>query len=687
MALINVLNGKIKHSIAPLIHSQFKKLPYLAVLTLLAVFAAQLWYHATRTSPVLDEPAHIFAGYRYWECKDFGINPEHPPLVKLLATVPLIARRLPFPDAGCGAQITPKVSGFVQGNEFIVQNGVDEMVVPARLATALITLILAVVIFLAAREMFGFWAGIATLVLFIFEPNIIANGSIVTTDLTLSATAFAAVYALYRYGKNPTPARFLMAAICLGLMLSAKHSALLLLPVLFFLVIADAALFRNGAPPPGKMIGRRIAFFGAIVLIGFAMLWAMYGFQYYSLQGATAPTVSLEQYAQELGRPETINSRSMKIIQGIGRLGVLPESYVVGLTDIAAANSRDTVILNRLYSTGQWWYFPFAFVVKSSVALLLLLPAGLIALAFEKEKRRELLFLLIPAVSYFAICLTSGMTIGIRHLLPVYPFFIVIAAAGSTLLAARFRWFGFVLAGILLFHAVTPLRIAPYYMAFSNDFAGGLSETHKYTRDSNVDYGQSLKLPAEYIRQNNIAPDDCWFAGRGNYVMVKAFSPCRVLPTGMTRIVGEMMVEPVPPVIEGTIFVSANELPPRGGPEYSPLAESKPVAILGGAILVYQGRFEVPAAAAMSHVNRAYTFIRTNQLDEARDEAATAINIYPADPRPHAALANVLLRQNKLTEAQAEFEKTLELAQSDPATFRNLTVGVRKQLAGLAPGK
>ena len=85
-------------------------------------------------------------------------------------------------------------------------------------------------------------------------------------------------------------------------------------------------------------------------------------------------------------------------------------------------------------------------------------------------------------------------------------------------------------------------------MAFSNDFAGGLSKTHNYFRDAGVDYGQSLKLPAEYIKQNNIAPDDCWFAGRGNYVMVKAFSPCRVLPTGMTRIVGEMMVEPVPPL-------------------------------------------------------------------------------------------------------------------------------------------
>jgi tetratricopeptide (TPR) repeat protein len=147
------------------------------------------------------------------------------------------------------------------------------------------------------------------------------------------------------------------------------------------------------------------------------------------------------------------------------------------------------------------------------------------------------------------------------------------------------------------------------------------------------------------------------------------------------------MVEPVPPVIEGTIFVSANELPPRGGPEYSPMAESKPVAILGGAILVYQGRFEVPRAAAMSHVNRAYAFLRANQLDEAQNEAAAAINIYASDPRPHAALANILLRQSKLTEAKAEFEKTLELAQSDPDTFRNLTVGVRKQLARLSPGK
>jgi tetratricopeptide (TPR) repeat protein len=663
MILINESDGDVERSTAPSNRSKFGKLVFPTVFILLAVFAVQLWYHAARTSPVLDEPAHIFAGYRHWECRDFGINPEHPPLVKLLAAAPLMTREFPFPDAGCGQQITPKTAGFVQGNEFLVANGADGIVVPARLAVSLISLILAVVVFAAAREMFGLGAAITSLVLFVFEP------------------------VMNRYGKSPSAARFLVAAAATGLMLSSKHSALLLLPVLFFLALADVTLFRCDERSLVKTIGRRTAFFGAVVLIGLTILWAMYGFQFYSLPGATGPTVSLEQYAREYGRPETINSRSMKLVQGIGRLGVLPESYVVGLTDIAAANSRDTVIFNRLYSTGQWWYFPLAFIVKSSTALLLLLPVGLITLAFEKKKRRELMFLLVPALAYFAICLTSGMNIGVRHLLPVYPFLIVVAASGSAALGARFRWFGFALAGILLFHALTPLRIAPYYMAFSNDFAGGLNETHNYTRDSNVDYGQSLKLPGQYIKQNNIDPADCWFAGRGNFLMVRAMQPCRVLPSGMTRIVGDMMVDPVPPVIEGTVFVSSNELPPRGGPEYAPMAASKPVALLGGAVFVYQGRFEVPLVSAMSRVNRAYTFIRENQFDRAKDAATEAINIYPTDPRPHVALANVLLRQNLPGEAKTEFEKALELARSDPATFLGLTVAVRKQLARLDPGE
>ena len=650
---------------------------------LFSAFAFQLWYHATRTSPVVDEPAHILAGYRYWECKDFGINPEHPPFVKLLATAPLMFRQFETPDTGCGTQITAKVPGFVQGNTFLVENGVDSIVVPARLAAALISLFLAVLVFLAAREMFGFWTGATALALFAFDPNIIANGSIVTTDMAISATAFAAVYAIYRYGSKSTWLRVFIAAAAVGLMLASKHSALFFLPVLFALVLADALIFRNGEGAVVKLVGKRTASFAVWVIIGFTILWAFYGFQHYSLPRANAETVSLQQYALEYGRPETINSLTMKLVQGIGGLHILPESYMVGLTDITAANSRDAMILNRPYSTGQWWYFPLVFVVKSSVALLLLLPVGLFALAFEKDKRRELLFLLVPAIVYFGISLTFGFNSGVRHLLPVYPFFIVIAAGGSVLLCRRLPAFRYLLGAILVFHAITPLRIAPNYMAFSNDFAGGLNETYNYFRDANVDYGQSLKLPAEYVEQNNIDPNKCWFAGPGNYVMVKAMQPCHVMSSRMTRLFGEMMVDPVPTVIEGTIFVSANELPPRGGPEYAPMTKSAPITMLGGAVFVYQGRFEIPIAAALSHVNRAAAFVRSNQLDEADAEAKTAIEICPDDPRMHASFANVLARKGRKAEARTEFETALELAKADPTFFLNLTVAVRKQVARL----
>ena len=650
---------------------------------LFSAFAFQLWYHATRTSPVIDEPAHILAGYRYWECSDYGINPEHPPLTKLLATAPLLRRDFAVPDIGCGKQITAKVLGFVQGNMFLVQNGVDGIVVPARLAAALITLFLAVLVFLAAREMFGSWAGVVALAILAFDSNFIAHGSIVTTDMAITSTAFAAVYAIYRYGNKRTGPRFLIAAAAVGLMLASKHSALFFIPVLFALALADVLIFRKGEGSIVKMAGQRTASFGAWVIIGVTILWAFYGFRYYSLPGPNAATVSLQQYAKENGRPETIDSRTMKIVQTIGGLGVLPESYMVGLTDITAANSRDAFILNRFYTTGQWWYFPLVFVVKSSVALLVLLPTGLFALAFGREKYRESMFLLVPAIVYFSISLTFGFNSGVRHLLPVYPFFIVAAAGGSVGLCRRFSAVRYGLVAILLFHAMTPFRIAPYYMAFSNDFAGGLNETYNYSRDANVDYGQALRLPAEYVEQSNIDPDKCWFAAPGNFVMVKAMQPCHVLPSRMTRLFGEMMMDPLPTVIEGTIFVSANELPPRGGPEHESFVRSVPIKMLGGAVFVYQGRFEIPIAAAISHVNRAAAFARSNQLDEAAAEARSAIKISPADPRTHASLANILFLNGQNAEAQAEFETALDLAKADPAFFTNLTVAVRKQLARL----
>src|ERR1700691_4752408 len=44
-------------------------------------------------SLTFDEAAHIFSGYMMWQSGDYGLNPEHPPLVKLVATVPPLQGR------------------------------------------------------------------------------------------------------------------------------------------------------------------------------------------------------------------------------------------------------------------------------------------------------------------------------------------------------------------------------------------------------------------------------------------------------------------------------------------------------------------------------------------------------------------------------------------------------------------
>src|SRR6188768_1689535 len=78
---------------------------------LFALFIGQLVFHIVRTSATVDEPDHILAGHRHW-CGDFGINPEHPPLLKLLATAPLNFRDLSEPPWECGSELSSKFDTF-----------------------------------------------------------------------------------------------------------------------------------------------------------------------------------------------------------------------------------------------------------------------------------------------------------------------------------------------------------------------------------------------------------------------------------------------------------------------------------------------------------------------------------------------------------------------------------------------
>ena len=267
-----------------------------SVLLLFGLFAYQLWFHATHTSVTVDEPAHILAGYRHWQCGDFGINPEHPPLLKLLAAAPLNFRNLIEPNWVCGSKMTSKFDSFSFGNSFLVDNGVDSIVTSTRLAAAVISLLLAVLVFLAAWELFGRWEAVTALALLAFEPSLIAHGSLVMTDMALTATAFAAVYALYRFQNKANWFRFVLVGLAFGLMLAAKHSAVVFVPILFGLLIADVIIFRRSETHLMNRIFRNGATFVGFFLIGLIVLWAFYGFCYRSIPNVSVQTISVADY-------------------------------------------------------------------------------------------------------------------------------------------------------------------------------------------------------------------------------------------------------------------------------------------------------------------------------------------------------------------------------------------------------
>lgn len=630
---------------------------------LFVAFTAQLAYHVYRTSVTVDEPVHILAGYRHLRCGDFGINPEHPPLLKMIAAAPLLFREIKDPPWECGSKLTSKFDSFSYGNTFLVENGVDSVVIPTRLAASLVSLLLAVLVFLAAREMFGRWAAVTALAILAFEPNLVAHGSIVTTDMAISAAVFATVYALYRFGKQSTLLRFLLAALSFGFLLTAKHSAAVFTPILFAVFLADSVIFSRVGSSLTASFGRRLAASAGMFIIGWILLWSCYGFRYNATPSATQESVSIAAYIKENGRPETAQSFPARVTESISWTHTFPESYVLGMADVIAWGARNSWIFGRNYPTGRWFYFPVSFAVKSSLALLLLLPLGFLLPIFNSGKRRELLFLLAPAITYFALALTSTFTTGVRHILPVYPLFIVAAAAGAVWLCGRLKFFRYVLIALLVYNAVAAVRTAPMYLAFANDFWGGYENTHLIFSDSNVETGQSLKLVNEYTQREKVT--DCWIVTFVHPELLPAIQPCRVLPSNLRVMLSRFPMEPVPPAVEGTFFVSVVEMPPRGGDEYLPIIASDPVAVIGGNIFVYHGRFEVPLVAAMSHIHRSGAFLRMNRIDEAIEEARTSALLGANDPRTHLALGLALSRKGDVDEARNELETAAALAKPD----------------------
>jgi hypothetical protein len=620
-----------------------------------------------------------------WKHADYGLNPEHPPLVKLVAAVPLLNMQLKMPAL---QNRNFKHEAFLGGKGFIFKNDADAILFRARLAASIFTLVLALLVFLCAKEMFGAGAGFIALGLLVFDPNLIAHGPVVGTDAALSCLMFASVYAFYRYVKAPSISRLIVVGIAAGIALACKHTAILVFPILFLLAISEVLRKPKTteiAQPPST--GKRIAqFAGALLVISaiaLTILWASYGFRYAARAEGYQLNPPLPEFVQGLSRP-----REVKLLQTVAHYKLLPESYIYGLADVRIMSDfYQSFLLGKIYPHGVWFYFPLAFLIKSSLSHLILLALAIYALAARRLRAwREILFLTIPPLFHLAIAMSSGMNIGVRHILPMYLFFaVLIGGATWKLIEGNRRW-AYVVVVLLVFQAISTTRVYPAYVAYANELWGGPANVHNLLSDSNSDWGQQLKSVKRYLDQRGTK--DCWFIYFGEGVIDYSYYgiPCKPLPTADSLWVNEPAN--APPAIDGTVLISAGDLSgfefgPGALNPYEQFKSLKPTAVIDYGVFVYDGHFEIPLAASIGHSQKAEWLRDAHQLPEALAEAQQAVALAPFAVKPNALMGDILTDLNRTDEARPYYEKALRQAKTVEPEFQvGWVEGLQKKLNG-----
>ena len=656
------------------------------VVLLLLILGFQLALSVRRQSQTWDEGNHIFAGYMSWKNADLGLNPEHPPMLKLLATAPLLAMPVKVPALD---DRNFKEEAFLKGKDFLYQNNADRILFVTRMAAATLTLLLALLVFMATREMFGTGAALIALALLAFEPNLLAHGALVTTDAGLSCFMFGTMYAFYRYVKAPSVWKVIIVGVSAGLALAVKHTGILVFPMLALLAICEVArdhhVYAKAGSQAAIEFGKRALKFAApvvaIAVIAVVVLWSFYGFRHKARPNGLQLNPPLVEYVRALKPHEAW------LVSAMARSHVLPESYLYGLTDVLfSAGFYTSYIFGTTYSHGVWFYFPIVFVIKSTLAFLILL---LLAVAAVVTRRlncwREILFLIVPAVFYLVVAMSSGPNIGVRHILPVYVFSsVLIAGTASSLIRHNRKWIYAILV-LLLFHAVSSLRTFPVYLAYSNELWGGPSQTHKYLTDSNVDWAQQLKSTRQYLDKRGVK--DCWFV----YFAAGVADPsyygirCKPLPTTTTLWLNEQI--DVPASIDGPVLISAGNLSgfefgPGSLNPYEQFKWLSPTDVIDHGVFVFDGHFEIPLASALSHTQKAQNLLAAKQIKEALVEAQAAVALAPEAVQPQMVLGDILKVMGQPEEARSAYAKALLLAKTIESEFQVRSIpGIEQSLA------
>jgi 4-amino-4-deoxy-L-arabinose transferase-like glycosyltransferase len=463
-------------------------------------------------SLTMDELAHLPAGYSYLTQKDMRLNPEHPPLMKDLAAIPLLfIKGINFPaDAKSWKE---DVNGQWEfGNTFLFksQNPADKMIFWGRIPMILMLLLLGFYIFRWAKELFGNNVALLSLFLFSFSPTFLAHGRLVTTDVAAATGAFLATYYFVKFLKKSSLRNLFLAGIFLGIAELLKFSLILLLPffgvIVFFWAIAKSRNMKEFI----RIFFREVLIYILVVAIAYVLIvYPVYC--YHTLNYPVEKQIKDTQF--------TLNSFGIKPLTTL-TLWMISQPlfkpiahYFLGLFMIfqRAAGGNTGYFLGEISAAGWKTYFPTVYAIKEPLSFFSLFIIALLSLAWQIQKPfwitpakralrwlrshfAEFTMLLFIAIYWFT-SIRSNLNIGVRHLLPTFPFTILLVSYcvinWLTKTPSKLKTIAVFL--LLAWQVISIASVYPYFLAYFNGLAGGPDNGYKYVADSNLDWGQDLK--------------------------------------------------------------------------------------------------------------------------------------------------------------------------------------------------
>jgi hypothetical protein len=594
-----------------------------AVLALLALFAILSRSAVLTKSATWDETLHAAAGWTYLYAHDYRANPEHPPLTKLVSALlhdpaDLIASTKTMAWRAILANLRFQWDWAVRAVYHSPAVGGDDFIQRARLPMLLFGLGLGALVALWAWRIGGPAAAVVATALFALSPDFIGHSSLVTNDVGLAFAWLAVAFTAWQLGERITLARIALLALAVACALLVKFTGLLAAPLAAGLLALRAAEGR--AWPAGRTEFSRPVTRGAaalvivleIAVVSWAAIWCSYGLRFsataeetpLNFDLVTTRLVEMRQRAADPSHPPPTAaevasfsySAPARFALFCEEHSLLPEAWNWGLLAIEAGTvKRPAYVAGEIVEGGTLFYFPVALLFKEPVAaivgVLSALALGIVWIrrgAVDPTRHAWLLTCLaVPPAVYAILAVSSRMNIGVRHVFPVYPFVFI---ATGVVAARAMREYGLpakravvALAALL---AIETLAAWPDYIAFFNAPAGGTRGGLRLLGDSNLDWGQDLKLLATWQKAN---------PGETLYLFYNGSAdPAGYGITYVNAFGGYAFGPPrAPMTTPGVLAISATNLQgiytaPELEPMLRELRRTEPMEVLGGTIYLYR---------------------------------------------------------------------------------------------------